>query len=431
MLNLNDLNSYVIYDDTKKYDKINQIIIEEAKNYYKTMKNHSYQITQIENKLNEYNIKSHINIKELLQRQQNIIKELVNIINHLLSSYITPDNNIIRNNNRNSNNSIVKNKKNKNDKNINNFKVNTHLNNSIDKSQILLLKNSKLNIKKYFNNKNFNKPINSVDRNLNKRNNNTKSITNKNIIPLNIVSLKSINDLKYNPDSININFFDNNNNNNKFEKKYLNKQQIKKEIEISNKKLFKSGSSSEISNKTKINKNNLYIKTNEFGDSEQFYRNYTIDEEGNNLSFHYDQEKQSSLYNRTEIDGNLPNLLSKPKIIKKTKYRSAKKIPLKEEYYLINNYTFTNFNFTNSTSNKSTGNINNRNNISTTVMNSNLNRIFKNNNNSQKKFEQQIYSMPYINNGIQIIPTRITKEVLSSSYKVLNKYKNKRNKKKE
>ena len=427
MLNLNDLNSYVIYDDTKKYDKINQIIIEEAKNYYKTMKNHSYQITQIENKLNEYNIKSHINIKELLQRQQNIIKELVNIINHLLSSYITPINNIIRNNNRNSNNSIVKNKKNKNDKNINNFKVNTHLNNSIDKSQILLLKNSKLNIKKYFNNKNFNKPINSVDRNLHKRNNNTKSITNKNIIPLNIVSLKSINDLKYNPDSININFFDNNNN--KFEKKYLNKQQIKKEIEISNKKLFKSGSSSEISNKTKINKNNLYIKTNEFGDSEQFYRNYTIDEEGNNLSFHYDQEKQSSLYNRTEIDGNLPNLLSKPKIIKKTKYRSAKKIPLKEEYYLINNYTFTNFNFTNSTSNKSTGNLNNRNNSSTTVMNSNLNRIFKNNNNSQKKFEQQIYSMPYINNGIQIIPTRITKEVLSSSYKVLNKYKNKRNKK--
>ena len=430
MLNLNDLNSYVIYDDTKKYDKINQIIIEEAKNYYKTMKNHSYQITQIENKLNEYNIKSHINIKELLQRQQNIIKELVNIINHLLSSYITPDNNIIRNNNRNSNNSIVKNKKNKNDKNINNFKVNTHLNNSIDKSQILLLKNSKLNIKKYFNNKNFNKPINSVDRNLHKRNNNTKSITNKNIIPLNIVSLKSINDLKYNPDSININFFDNNNNN-KFEKKYLNKQQIKKEIEISNKKLFKSGSSSEISNKTKINKNNLYIKTNEFGDSEQFYRNYTIDEEGNNLSFNYDQEKQSLLYNRTEIDGNLPNLLSKPKIIKKTKYRSAKKIPLKEEYYLINNYTFTNFNFTNSTSNKSTGNLNNRNNSSTTVMNSNLNRIFKNNNNSQKKFEQQIYSMPYINNGIQIIPTRITKEVLSSSYKVLNKYKNKRNKKKE
>ena len=429
MLNLNDLNSYVIYDDTKKYDKINQIIIEEAKNYYKTMKNHSYQITQIENKLNEYNIKSHINIKELLQRQQNIIKELVNIINHLLSSYITPDNNIIRNNNRNSNNSIVKNKKNKNDKNINNFKVNTHLNNSIDKSQILLLKNSKLNIKKYFNNKNFNKPINSVDRNLHKRNNNTKSITNKNIIPLNIVSLKSINDLKYNPDSININFFDNNNN--KFEKKYLNKQQIKKEIEISNKKLFKSGSSSEISNKTKINKNNLYIKTNEFGDSEQFYRNYTIDEEGNNLSFNYDQEKQSLLYNRTEIDGNLPNLLSKPKIIKKTKYRSAKKIPLKEEYYLINNYTFTNFNFTNSTSNKSTGNLNNRNNSSTTVMNSNLNRIFKNNNNSQKKFEKQIYTMPYINNGIQIIPTRITKEVLSSSYKVLNKYKNKRNKKKE
>ena len=59
-------------------------------------------------------------------------------------------------------------------------------------------------------------------------------------------------------------------------------------------------------------------------------------------------------------------------------------------------------------------------------MNKRLNKLFRNKNNSKRQLEKQIYSMPYINNGIQINPTRMTKEVLSSSYKVLNKYKNKR-----
>ena len=110
------------------------------------------------------------------------------------------------------------------------------------------------------------------------------------------------------------------------------------------------------------------------------------------------------------------------------KYRSSKKFPLKEEYYLINNYTFTNYNITNSSSNKTTGNLNNRN-SSLTFLNTKLNKLYRNNNNSMRKLEKQIYSMPYINNGIQIIPTRITKEILNNSYKVLNKYTNKRHQK--
>ena len=423
MLNFNDLKSYIIYDNTKKYDEINQRIIEEAKIYYKTMKNNSFQLTQIENKLNEYNMKSSIKIKQLLQKQQNIIKELVNIINQLLSSKITTCNSTIKNNNRNNNN-ILKDKKNENVKNINNFKLDIHLCNSLDKNQILKFKKEKINIKKYFKNKNLNKALNCVDRNMNKRNN-KNNITNKNINSLSNSSIKSLKDIK-NSNCINIKYIGDKNK--KFEKKYLNKHQIKKEIELSNKKLIKSVSSSEVSNKSKLKRTNLSIKLNCYSDSDPLNRNYTIDEEGNNLSFNYEQERQPSLYNRTEIDGSLPNLLTKPKIIKHMKYRSSKNFPLKEEYYLINNYTFTNYNITNSSSNKTTGNLNNRN-SSLTFLNTKLNKLYRNNNNSMRKLEKQIYSMPYINNGIQIIPTRITKEILNNSYKVLNKYTNKRHQK--
>ena len=51
----------------------------------------------------------------------------------------------------------------------------------------------------------------------------------------------------------------------------------------------------------------------------------------------------------------------------------------------------------------------------------NINNLIKGNN-SSKKFWKQIFPIPFINNGIQIIPTRYTKEVLNSSYKILNKY---------
>ena len=76
----NNLKYYVISDISQKYDDINKKIINFTKLYFYTMKNHSYQIIQIENKLNEYNIKGEVKIKQLLENQQNIIKELIKII---------------------------------------------------------------------------------------------------------------------------------------------------------------------------------------------------------------------------------------------------------------------------------------------------------------------------------------------------------------
>ena len=85
MISKNALKNYIIFDNNNKYDEINGRIIKVTNLYFKVMKNYSFQLTQIENKLNEYNIKNDIKIKQLLQSQQSIIKDLINIINKILS----------------------------------------------------------------------------------------------------------------------------------------------------------------------------------------------------------------------------------------------------------------------------------------------------------------------------------------------------------
>lgn len=64
MIHQNDLKYYVISDSSKKYDEINQIIIKFT-NLFFTMKNHSYQISLIENKINEYNVNGEVKVKQL------------------------------------------------------------------------------------------------------------------------------------------------------------------------------------------------------------------------------------------------------------------------------------------------------------------------------------------------------------------------------
>ena len=91
MLGQNDLKYYIISDNTQKYKEINNKIIKFTKLYFYTMKNHSYQITQIENKLNEYSIKDEVKIKLLLENQQNITKELIKIINDIFQENINID----------------------------------------------------------------------------------------------------------------------------------------------------------------------------------------------------------------------------------------------------------------------------------------------------------------------------------------------------
>ena len=428
MISKNELKNYVILDNNNKYDEINEKIIKVTNSYLKIMKNYSFQLTQIENKLNEYNIKNDIKIKLLLQNQQSIIKDLINIINKILSYKIQTESNLTGNDIKSEKSSSLRDNY---MHAINNLIIDFPIKKQIVKNYEVYCEKEKINKKNYLKNTNNNEIEYNIIKNKNNRTSRTENRNKNKKLSLNIASLKSVNNLKNNSELVNMKYL--NINKNKLGKKLLNKQQIKKEIELSNKKLIKSMSSSEISNKPKINNQTLYIKTSSFSNSNPSYfnGNYTIDEERNNTSLYYEQERQASQYNRTYNDGSLPNLLSKPYKTKKIKYRSAKNIPLKEEYYLINNYTFTNFNITNNSTYKSIDNSYNRKNNSLVFLSTNINNIntlFKNGY-EIKKSTKKIYSAPYINNGIQIFPTRYTKEVLNSSYKILRKYKNKNQKK--
>ena len=423
MISKNALKNYIIFDNNNKYDEINGRIIKVTNLYFKVMKNYSFQLTQIENKLNEYNIKNDIKIKQLLQSQQSIIKDLINIINKILSYKVQTETILTGNDIQIEKNSILRD--NYMDA-INNLKIDFPLKKTINKNYEINTEKEKIK-KNYLKNTKINEIESNIIKNKNNRTSRTEIRNGNKKLSLNIPSLRSVNNLKNNSDLVNMKYL--NINKNKKEKKLLNKQQIKNEIELSNKKLFKSMSISEISNKPKINNQTLYIKTSSFSNSNPSYYNgnYTIDEERNNTSLNYGHERQTSHDNKTFNEGNLPNLFSKRKLDKKVSYRRAKNINLKEEFYLINNYTFTNFNITNNSSYKSTANPVNTINNSIVFFKSDMNKSQKNTN-SMKKLGKRVYSMPYINNGIQIIPTRNTKEVLCNSYKIVKKYKSKINK---
>ena len=203
MINKNDLKTQIIIDNKKRYEYINQRIIQVDKLYFKTMKNHSFQITQIENKINEYNIKSNIKIKQLLQNQQNLIKDLIKIINQILLHKEIAETTSTGNENISSISSIRPDSKINNKKNFQNMKKDIPLINSCAKNKMLNCEKGKLNKNNYPKKANNNKPINSNNRNQNNRNNKINELNKNKFISLNIVSLKSINDLKNSSDIFN------------------------------------------------------------------------------------------------------------------------------------------------------------------------------------------------------------------------------------
>ena len=449
---MNDSKYYVISDISKEYDEINKKIVTFTKLYFYTMKNHSYQLAQIENNLNQYNIKGEVKIKQLLENQQNIIKELIKIINNILQE--------------NRNNRII----NKNEEKIkinyfplkqkniimnNNLHIFAPFNYPITKS-IYQKNNFKEKILNT-NNDNFkhinakevlrSKAIKSVDDRMNSK----KIINQKKIISLNVLAPKNINKYKEALSFVNKKSSKQNIKKNVF-KKFVNKDE-KSEQNIMKHKLFKSMSTSEIFNKSKImNKNNLYLKTNNISNNNPYINNnYTIDEEKNGnidcISLINERQNSISSSNMNENYGNLPHILTKRK--KRIKYRvsrrgkilltdkdnypknmvrvkSAKDIPIKTEFYQSYNSYFPNFTLTNSFADKNTDfSYHKRCNSALSFLTGNLNNLIRENNRAVRKIENEIYNMPYINNGKRIIPTRFTKEVLNSSYKILNKYKHK------
>ena len=444
MIGIKDLKYYIISDISQKYDEINKKIIKFTKLYFYTMKNHSIQLAQIENKLNEYSIKGEVKLKQLLENQQSIIKELIKIINNILikikndetihknEDYIPlKQKNIIMNNNLHIFDLP----------NYNISKINYTKNNIKEK------RNISNNIIKNITNETFRVHMN---KSVEDKTNHNKLSNKKKIITLNITAQKNGNE--YNETNNN----SNQKKNKKIFDKFLNKEK-QKETNILKQKMAKSNSTREISYNPKIYNKNLYLKTNNINNISNISttnnnnymnnNNYTIDEERNDniegISFFNERLNSLNSNNLNENYGILPHILTKRK--KKIKYRvkerktlltdkeinknnlfqvkSAKEIPLNYSSFPI--YFFTN---SSSIDKNSEFSFNNRSNSALCFYNGNSNHIIRDNR-GFKNIQSEIFSVPYINNGKRITPTRFTREVLQNSYKKLNKYEHKKLKK--
>ena len=105
--------------------------------------------------------------------------------------------------------------------------------------------------------------------------------------------------------------------------------------------------------------------------------------------------------------------------------RSEKEIPLKTDFYLHTNSSFPHYILTNYSTDKMDFPFNRRCNSTLNFFTGQHNFRIRENK-SLKKFENEVFSAPYINNGKRIIPTKITKDFLNSTYTILNKYGQKR-----
>ena len=445
---VNELKSFVISDTSQKYEEINKKIIKFSKIYFALSKINSSQLNKNQNDNNE------INIKQLLDNQHNIIKELVKIINDILIEKI--------------NSEVVKKLEGQSfdisdeplEQKSNTTNICSMSNYSIDKPyykqynikeklcEPINNKNSIINNKNNINNININKKtIKRIKNNLNKSVDENliakKLLNQKKIIPLNIITPRTDNEFSGALSFLNINI-NNKVNNYKPYKKFTNYK-----IEPpSTKKVIKS-----YMNNLDISKNNPHIRTNNNNNilsSHYMNNNYTIDEEkldknsGNN-------EGQTSITSHNNLeDENFPEAFNKRK--QKIKYRmgyshsgdkdnrniyhlnnlnkikTLNNINSKVDYYLNTNSSFPNFNGSNST--ERLDNIpyyHQRSNTAFNFFKSNFNNLLnKDNKFLLKSSKSTLYSIPYINNGKVIKPSRFTKEIYNNSYLKITKYQKKR-----
>ena len=78
--------SVLIETNREKFSIVNNKISKTFKEYYNLVDTYSYEISYIENSINSFKPKKKFKIKNFIDNQQLLIKELVNIINNLLLS---------------------------------------------------------------------------------------------------------------------------------------------------------------------------------------------------------------------------------------------------------------------------------------------------------------------------------------------------------
>ena len=137
-MNNGNNSSIFISVNKEKFSKINKKISNIFKDYYNLIDTYSYEINYIENSINSFNPKNKLNIKNFINNQQLLIKDLVNIINNLLFSIK------IHSKKNDDSNSITK----RSIKSIiedNNIKINYFKNKNCDNNNTLKLTENKIN----------------------------------------------------------------------------------------------------------------------------------------------------------------------------------------------------------------------------------------------------------------------------------------------
>ena len=417
----NELKYFVISDRTQQYDKINRNILKIAKIFFNVIKNYSSELLLIDTK---FNLLGDIKIKQLLENQNKIIKDLVKIINDILLEKI--NNEVVRKYEGQSLDTLEEP-----DKPLYQKGIITNKNlNLIHKPNYNIVKsyNNKNNKKevKYKNNNNYNYNYNkkrtkhstkSLDENLISK----KILNQKEIIPLNVIFPKSNNEF-----SGTLSFFNLNSN------KYTTN--FKPYDKYSNK-------SYDLNQSFKPNKNFETIIRQEPKDKKYPYynnNNYTIDEEKYD-NYSGINERQTSITSNNNFDeeyGNMPQMMNSKK--KKIKYRTIKDsssekslnknrsmsnlktIPTKSDYFMNSFPTFT----INSNTDKN-DDISYKKRCHTTFNFFKPNLFnFKDKNILKKVTKTKLYSEPYINNGIIYSPSNYTKNFLNASYNKINNYYN-------
>ena len=406
-------HSFLLNKD--EYKKINDKLSTSFKDYFYLMKKCSYEINYIEEIINSCFVNKNFKIKNFIENQQLLIKDLVNIINTFsqIQMYSNRDSKnkksmkeVIRNNNTNVNYLQKKGKTNDKQKNLD---MNLILNNKIPKNKI--------------NTNNSNKKERIIKLNLDQTNNVNGNLSFLNIkiprkknIKIN-QSVKASGEIDYN--KVDHNF-----------KNDCSKSSIKSSVTtniVSTKnKSYINNSSSFISNNDINNvNNNNYIKKNS---------NRTITSYNNKINLK--KTKNSFRLCERNITYNSKSFSTitndKNRSTRSNKNKSHNKIKIK--YLNINNILKNNDSkyFTNINDNSSKRK---RKSIQTSVLNDSVSddipiNLEKNKNKSQifqniKKINNKKYE---IVRQFQITPNRLTKEMLNVSYSIINKYEQKRKK---
>ena len=378
----NDRNfGYSVIFNKEKYKKQNDKIIAIFKDYFTLIDSFSYEINYIENIVNSYLPKKTFNLKKFIENQHLLIKELINIINNLLSKIIQF--NIIKSNsfNKNSIKTLIRH----NNTNINYLKNNIKPNDENNSLYINLTTNNNTN-----------------NTYINQENNNKMDIKQK--IKFNgDLSFLNINPLYGRRKKIN---------------EYINKRQVN----IHNKNdISKSSSTTNLissKNKNYINISHSFISNSELNktnnNSTSFIKGITSyntkeDLKKKNNVKKYNSSDKKLLLNTSSFFTNIKN---------NYKYNDSKTNRYKKNsnYYSVNNGDTNRIYIATSTFNDS---------ISEDIF---LNKDkYKNNNLKEKNKKNKINNLKKyeIISQYQITPNRMTKEVYNISYLILNKYEKK------